>query len=38
MITIIPSLLFVLFSFAKGDLIYPENESELNHIQVFFEL
>ncbi|SVA71843.1 uncharacterized protein METZ01_LOCUS124697 [marine metagenome] len=38
MTTLIPSLFFVLVSFAKGDLLYPENGAELNHIQVLFEL
>ena len=37
MINLIPGLFFVLFSFAKGDLLYPENGAELNHIQILFE-
>jgi len=38
MTTLISSLFFVVFSFAKGDLLYRENGAELNHIQVLFEL
>ncbi len=38
MATLIPSLVFNLFPFAKGDFSFPDNRAGLNHIQVLFEL